>query len=70
MGLTGLLSFAAGGAILVVSIGLVVGDALHAVIGGGFIYGAIFAFLAFILMGMGGELILRSLESEKKSTDN
>ena len=58
MSFSGILSFALGGALLVVAIGFVVGDALHATIGAGFAYVALFGFMAFLLMGFGGTLIL------------
>ncbi|MFW9985236.1 MAG: hypothetical protein ACFFDJ_01560 [Candidatus Odinarchaeota archaeon] len=63
MSLSGILSFAIGGALLVIAIGCVIGDAVHATIGAGFAYGALLGFLAFFLMGFGGTLILRSLKS-------
>ena len=65
MSLGGILSFAAGGASFVVAIGFVLSDALHATIGGGFFYGSLFGFLAFLLMGVGLYAILRSLNSDK-----
>ncbi|MFX0168963.1 MAG: hypothetical protein ACFE89_06320 [Candidatus Hodarchaeota archaeon] len=52
--------FSVGGALFVVALALAIGDALDAYISAGFMYGAVFGFLAFFFVGLGLSLMLDS----------